>query len=126
MLLPEDEAYLQRQQYSYSVAAESGYTCVVIRGYPLPAGYQVAHTDLLLRLPGGFPDAAPDMWWCNPEARLASGQYPPNTNVIEAYLGQTWQRWSRHYPPGQWRPGRSGLESFLATIRKDFEKWVVV
>ena len=33
-----------------------------------------------------------------------------------------WQRWSRHFSHGQWRPGIDGLESYLALIRRDLER----
>src|SRR5258708_5149740 len=124
MLLPEDEAYLKRIGNDHSVEPEAGFVCVVIKNYRLPSGYAIPQTDLLIRLPGGFPDAPPDMWWCSPEVRLISGAYAPNTEANENHLGRQWQRWSRHFQPGQWSPGRSGLESYLATVRGDFEKWV--
>lgn len=124
MLLPEDEDYVRRQGYTFSLASEAGFVSVVIKDYLLPAGYAISMTDLLVRLPTGFPDAAPDMWWCDPPVMLAAGVAPPNTQATEVHLGRSWQRWSRHFQPGQWRPGRSGLESYLATIRRDLERWV--
>jgi hypothetical protein len=124
MLLPEDLAYLRRAGSQWEVTPENGFTCVVIHSFRLPPGYSVSETDLLLRLPPGFPDAVPDMWWCLPEVRLASGAYPPNTEAQETHLGRTWQRWSRHFSPGQWSAGRSGVETYLATIRTDLLKWV--
>lgn len=107
----------------FEEADEAGFHCVVIKNFPLPAGYQVQSTDLLLRLPPGFPDAAPDMWWCDPPIRIAATQaFPPASELIENYLGRQWQRFSRHFQPGQWKPGRSGVESFLAVIRRDFAR----
>ncbi len=127
MLLPDDVAFLRRQAYCWEEKSESGFTCVVIRNFPLPPGYQVAVGDLLVRLPVGFPDAAPDMWWFDPPLRLASTGVPaPNADQPETHLGRTWQRWSRHFPGGAWRPGRSGLESYLSLIRKDLERWVAL
>lgn len=97
-------------------------TCVVIRGYVLPPGYDQAQSDLLLRLSAGFPDVPPDMWWFCPAVRLRDGRTVQATEVVEHHLGRHWQRWSRHFNPGQWRSGTDSLESFLALIRKELER----
>ncbi len=125
LLLPEDLEFLRRQGYRWSATQEGSYVCLVIFGYRLPDGYATAETDLLMRLPAGFPDAAPDMWWCDPWVRLTfTGQPPPNADQTEAYVGRPWQRWSRHFPDASsWKAGRSGVESYMSLIRKDFEKW---
>jgi hypothetical protein len=126
LVLPDDVDYLRRQGVRWAATQEGGHVCLVIAGFRLPAGYSSAETDLLIRLPAGFPDAAPDMWWCDPWVRLvATGQPPPNADQTESYLGRPWQRWSRHFPdPSAWKAGRSGVESYMTIIRKDFEKWV--
>jgi hypothetical protein len=126
LLLPEDDEFLSRQGFRWSATHENGYVCLVISAYSLPVGYAINETDLLMRLPAGFPDAAPDMWWCDPLVRVAStGQPPPNADQIETHVGKPWQRWSRHFPDSSaWKAGRSGVESYMSLIRKDFEKWV--
>lgn len=121
-MLPADEAHLRDEGLKFEEAEEGGFLCVVIRDYPLPAGYQIPVTDLLLRLPPGFPDAAPDMWWCDPVVRLADGRMPPAAESMEQYVGRTWQRFSRHFAGGQWSPTANGLAMFLAVIRRDFER----
>jgi hypothetical protein len=108
-------------------ADEGGFHCVVIRELPLPPGYGQSTTNLLLRLPPGFPDASPDMWWCDPPVRLASsGAFPRGAELMETHLGRTWQRFSRHFQPGQWRSGESGLATFVAVIRRDFANGVAM
>jgi hypothetical protein len=124
MLPADDVSFLNRHLFQWAVQPESGFVCIVIRGYALPPGFDVATSDLLVRLPLGFPDAVPDMWWFDPPLRIArTGAMPPASEVIETHLGRSWQRWSRHFPTGAWRPGRSGLESFFALIRKELNKW---
>lgn len=126
LILAEDLEYLRRQAFRFSALRENGFICLIIQGYSLPSGYQVPATDILIRLPAGFPDAAPDMWWCDPWVRLASsGQPPPNADQQETHAGRSWQRWSRHFAnPSAWKAGRSGVESYMSLIRKDFERWV--
>ncbi len=123
MTLPNSEiTCLAERGLQYSVASEANFTCVVIPGYVLPAGYDRAKADLLLRLSPGFPDVPPDMWWFDPAVRLRDGRSVPATDVMEYHVGRTWQRWSRHFNPGQWHAGTDSLESFLALIRKELER----
>lgn len=96
-------------------------TCIVIKDYPLPAGFDVKNSDLLIRLQPGYPDVPPDMWWFDPPARRADGRPIPATEVIEQHLGRGWQRWSRHLSAGQWRSGIDCLESYLALLNKELK-----
>lgn len=125
MSLPEpDIAFLNQQDAAFEVAVESGMTCVVLNEWSLPAGFDRATTDLLVRLNPGYPDVQPDMWWFDPPVHLANGESLPATGVVEQHLGRSWQRWSRHFTAGQWQAGVDGLESFLALIRNDLVRSV--
>jgi hypothetical protein len=94
-------------------------TCVVIRKFPLPTGYNTRASDLLLRLPPGYPDLAPDMWWFDPAIRRVDNIPIAATEVTEYYLQRQWQRWSRHLQSGQWKSGIDSLESYIALIKKE-------
>ncbi|HUP15117.1 MAG TPA: E2/UBC family protein [Acidimicrobiia bacterium] len=125
MSLPEsDIAFLDRRDATYQVTVESGMTCVVLEQWQLPSGFDHDTADLLIRLNPGYPDVQPDMWWFDPPVHLANGQSLPATNAVEQHLGRSWQRWSRHFPAGQWQAGIDGLESFLALIRHDLHRSV--
>jgi len=125
MLPARDLAYLHDCGQRYDVLADNGFVCLVLREYQLPEGYTPTTTDVLIRLPPGFPDAAPDMWWCSPAVRLAAtGAYPVAGDAMESMLGQTWQRFSRHLPPGVWRPGQDSLATYVSLIRADFVRSV--
>lgn len=125
MLLPADQEHLDQLGLDHEVIEEGGLICVVIKGWPLPAGYVPTVVDLLLRLPPGFPDAQPDMYWCDPPVRVAAtGAYPLAAEQMEQYLGRTWQRFSRHLGPGAWVPGRDDLASYLALITQGLAREV--
>ena len=125
MSLPElDATYLNERDIAHEIILESGMICVILHQWPLPKGLDHDAADLLVRLNPGYPDVQPDMWWFSPAVRRTDGQELPNTNVVESYLGRTWQRWSRHFSSGQWRSGIDGLESYLALIRQDLERGV--
>ena len=117
MLPAEDIAYLKAKELSYEVVAEGGHLCLVISGYRLPTGYSATETDLLVRLPPGWPDSKPDMFWVNPPIAYANGTSPATAASNGTYVGRTWQRFSRHLANGQWRPG-DNLETWLTVIRK--------
>jgi len=119
LLLPADCRCLEDRGLAYGASVEVGMTCVVIKSWRMPAGYDRTESDLLVRLPAGFPDVAPDMWWFAPAVKLASGATVQATEIVENYLGREWQRWSRHFQPGQWRSGIDGLESYLALIQRE-------
>jgi hypothetical protein len=124
VLPSNDTKYLTEGAVNHFVTPEANMTCVVLRDFCLPPGYNRAQADLLIRFSPGYPDVAPDMWWFDPPVKRADGKIIPATEVIEHHLGRSWQRWSRHLPAGQWRSGVDGVQSFLALIRKELERCV--
>ena len=122
MLLEQDADLLDEKGYLYEVKQEGGFVNLVIKNYPLPAAYRPAAVDLLIRLPAGYPNANPDMFWTRPDVRLANGAVPVTANVQETHIGLSWQRWSRHI--NGWRAGIDGLRNFLASIRRELEKGI--
>lgn len=123
MSIPEPELKSLRDDgLEFSIVPEGNMTCIVVQKFELPAGYSQTEVDLLLRLPPGFPDAPPDMWWFDPPVKRADGKAIPATQVVESHVGRRWQRWSRHFKSGQWRPGIDCLETFLALIRKELRR----
>lgn len=123
MLSQDDEAALERRGLTYEVAARAGWTELIIRAFALPSGFEPQATDLLLRLPPGFPDAAPDMWWVHPHVTVsATGRPPAATEVHEIQAdGRTWQRFSRHLQT-PWRPGIDDLDTWLNLIERSLAK----
>lgn len=120
MLPTVDIDYLTTRYSGHSIVEDAGMICVLIPEWKVPAGYQQDRTDLLLRLSPGYPDVAPDMWWCSPGLVLSNGGAPEATQVTEQYLGRAWQRWSRHFlQPGQWRSGVDSLESYFVKIKAE-------
>ena len=120
MALPQSEAdYLVQRGLRYTATEEANMTCVVFPDYALPGGFNRPAADLLIRLNPGFPDVQPDMWWFYPAVKRPDGRPIPATEHSEVHLGRTWQRWSRHFPAGCWRPGTDTLESFLALIWRE-------
>lgn len=95
---------------------EGAFTHVVVSRFPLPEGLSASAADLLVRLPRGFPDATPDMFWLDPAVRRASGEEVPGTSVQQTFDDRNWQRWSRHIG-SLWRAGIDSLDTYIAYIR---------
>jgi hypothetical protein len=123
MLPPADAEFLAEREIAYEEHEEAGVACLVFGGWALPPGYDRATADLLVRLPGGYPDVPLDMWWFSPALAVPGGGPIPGTDVTEMHLGRSWQRWSRHFQAGQWHSGVDGLESFLALIASELGRW---
>lgn len=97
----------------------TGWCFLVILDYELPAGFEPGRVELLIKLPPGFPDAAPDMFWVHPAVRTTSGNLPHATSN-ERLLEKNWQRFSWHLAAGAWKPGISDLRDFLRCIYSRF------
>ncbi|MDM4768268.1 E2/UBC family protein [Pelomonas sp. SE-A7] len=126
MALPQpDVEFLDARGLPYTVTEEANMTCLVFHGYALPKGYNIAQSDLLIRLSPGFPDVPPDMWWFSPAIARDDGQAIPATEHVENHLGRAWQRWSRHLGPGQWRSGTDDVQTYLAMIARELQRTTV-
>jgi len=117
VLRSADREVLDDIGLSYEVGTDTAFVTVVVSGLALPAGLAPSTADLLLRLPPGFPDAGPDMFWLDPPVAGSDGSTIAGTESRESYAGRTWQRWSRHIG-GQWRPGIDNLGTYLAYVRR--------
>lgn len=125
LLADEDQQHLQNKGYSFAVAQDSGFVCLVIRDFALASRYTPTVCDLLLRLPPNFPMAKPDMFWTYPHVKMITGNYPPQADVLDInYDGRRWQRWSRHLNACQWRPGKDSLRTFLGIIRSELQEGI--
>ena len=105
----------------YELQPEGDLLNLIIFDYELPTGYELTVVDLLIRLPGGFPDAAPDMFWFDPPVRYPGGAEPPGATERGDFAGRTWQRWSRHLSGAEWRPGIDNLQTYLRFIRTNLQ-----
>lgn len=118
-MLDRDRQALDAKGLKAHEFPENGFLCVIIESYPLPPGYDRTVTDLLIRFPGGYPDAAPDMFWCDPPIKLTStNAYPVAADQMEPYVGRVWQRFSRHLAADAWKAGTDDLASYLSLISR--------
>jgi hypothetical protein len=123
MPLPEaDETFLNSKGHSWELQAGRKEQLLIIHDYALPEGrYNPSLVDILIKIPSGYPNANPDMFFIAQKVARADGT--PPQNVTETPInGGTWHQWSRHYPANLWRAGIDGLESYMLAVRKELEK----
>lgn len=119
-MLPQiDVDYLNEVAPEHTTSQEAQMVCVLLPEFPVPPGFTCEKSDLLLRLPVGYPDIAPDMWWFSPAIVRNDNVTIPATNATETHLGRQWQRWSRHLSTGQWKSGIDSLESYLSIVKRE-------
>ncbi len=121
LLPPADTAYLEEKAYDYEMSAVGAEVHLVLRNFDLGAHYAPPRANLLIIIPAGYPNAHPDMFWTQPDVRLASGQVPLRADVHQDFPSGSWQRWSRHFRGG-WRPGVDTVRTYVAAIRSELAR----
>lgn len=118
----EDREYLTAKGIPFEEVEDGGKKGVILNARPLPDGrFDTSAADILVILPGGYPDVAPDMFHLLPWVKLAKGgQFPKAANKAVSFAGKSWQRWSRHN--SEWRPGVDGIWTMLKRIEDALEK----
>lgn len=133
LLSEVDIAFLKEKYPDAKVFEVGDEVHVRLPSFPFPPAYNPRNSDLLVRLPAGFPDARPDMFWTRPDVKLVSGAWPaasehheiPGSGAgSEVYENVPWQRWSRHSNAADWRAGIDGLRNFVGTIRRELERQI--
>lgn len=117
VLLRADLEFLNEKGWQYEVATHPGEVRIFIRSFALPQAYSPRVTDLLIRLPLGYPQSNPDMFWTKPDVRLMNGAYPSRADYHDPSV-ENWQRWSRH---GNWRPATDNLRTKIASVKRELE-----
>ncbi len=116
-LMPQaDRRYVDDHSLSVEEILDGQQGGIIIKRYPLPSDrFDAKEADVLIILPTGYPDAAPDMFFTDPWLKMkASGAYPERAATAFSFAGRNWQRWSRHNPT--WRAGQDGIQTMLRRI----------
>ena len=100
-LLALHVAQLKQEGYSIEVtpdgSGDQARYFVVFKDYPLPNGYwNRDRVDMLVIVPGAYPNPKLDMFYVYPKILLTDGIEPQAGNIEESYMGRSWQRFSWH------------------------------
>ena len=120
-LLEEDEEFLNSLGLRWDAVIENGLRVVIVYGWPVPAGYNVASADAHVRFNSGYPDTQLDMAYFAPALTRANGRGINNLSTTELD-GRQWQQWSRHRTTASaWRIGIDNLATHMALV----DDWLV-
>jgi len=112
-LLKHDEDYLISRGFTYKVSEDNNGLFLVLKDYKLSTEYNQHQTDVLIRIPIGYPMVGIDMFFVKPYIKIAAtNMNPPATDGIASFIGTDWQQFSRHYP---WKPTYN-LETHIKMI----------
>jgi hypothetical protein len=120
--LPEkDRQYLSDRGLTWEEVVDGGSKGIILQNFNLPMGrFDVSTANILIVLPSGYPDVAPDMFYLMPWLKLLpNGALPRATKAAFSFQGQSWQRWSRH--ENEWRPGIDGIRTMLKRVEHALE-----
>jgi len=85
----------------WEALAEGGKNWLLIRNFPVPAGYNTDNVELAVQIHPGYPREKIDMIYVYPALSLTNGRTIPAVESREQIDQRAFQRWSRHYP---WNP----------------------
>jgi hypothetical protein len=121
-LPPVDQEYLNSKGIKIEEKDVGGKKGVVLKGRPLPTGrFDAKEADILILLPPGYPDVAPDMFYLLPWVKLVpANKFPNKADQPLEFGGEKWQRWSRHNK--DWRPGVDGIWTMIKRVDDALEK----
>ncbi len=124
-LLDSDEDYLDGMGCKWETVDDGGRRWLVIRHYPVPAGFTADRTQLALEIPPTYPAAQIDMFYTYPPLALASGRAIECTHIQATILGVAYNGWSRHRGHGsEWNPARDNVVTHLALVESALAKEV--
>lgn len=116
-----DREYLESKGFIFQEVVDGQNRGIILPKFCLPAQkYDVTQVDVLIILPSGYPDVAPDMFYLEPWVKLVQGdRYPKATQSRLSFNGRSWQRWSRHN--NEWRGGVDGIWTMLKRVEHALE-----
>lgn len=120
-LLPEEDSeFLNATGFLWEALSESNYMWLIIHDYPLPDGYQTKNCSVAVMIPPSYPAAEIDMAYFHPALEKTSGK---GINAVSFQIigGKSYQRWSRHRLPGEWKPGIDNISTHLLLVNNWLE-----
>jgi hypothetical protein len=101
---------------AFEVTEDQDIINVVFKNFEFGGNFNFTRGDVLIRIPRSYPDGGPDMFWTDPEVKLADGRIPQSAEQIETYCGRPWRRFSWHKQ--NWQPSVDSLDSYLEFVRR--------
>lgn len=115
-----DQRFLDGTYPSWEAIIVGNSQWVILNNFKVPAGFNHPSATLALLIDPMYPDVQIDMAYFKPDLARADGK---GIKALSAHQldGHTWQRWSRHREPNQWRPGFDNVETHLLYVTSFLE-----
>lgn len=93
---------------------------LVIYDYPIPDGYNVKNAVIALQISSSYPASQIDMAHFHPPLQKNNGKAIScaTNHMIDS---KSFQQWSRHRKPNEWKPGVDCLATHLALV----DNWLI-
>lgn len=111
-----DTEYLHSLGLDWETVKKETGMWVIIHGWRIPVGYNVATASLALLIPNDYPDTQIDMCFFSPSLSRTDGA-GINNLTMQNVAGEQWQQWSRHRTGSHpWRPGVDDITTHLSLV----------
>lgn len=111
-----EEEYLNGLGLAWETIRDGQNQWLIIHGWNVPSGYNVATVDLALLIPSNYSDSQIDMVYFKPSLARHDGKGINNLSQM-TMAGQAWQQWSRHRTAqNPWRVGIDDVASHLGLV----------
>lgn len=121
-MLAEDEAYLHQVGLKWEAVVDGDRRWLLIRRYPLPAGFSTSKSDIALELPPTYPQAQIYGFYAFPPIALSSGREIPSTQLRGTIDGNEYHGWSRYRPNQAWDPDSDNVATQLTLVDASLAK----
>lgn len=120
IILPaNDIEYLSNTFPNWESVANGNW--VLIPNFPLPDGYTCSATTAAIKIAPNYPVSNLDMVYFYPPVLRRDGVQIPATNGIVTIDNHVYQRWSRHYTSGEWRPDEDCIATHVMAVQSWLE-----
>lgn len=106
-----------REEYEVDIKKEGNFTQVIVRDWSIPSdAYSKDETDVMIRVPQGYPQQHPDWVYVDDDLRLADGGIPKkhNRDRVDGWLALSWHL--NNMDDVAWVPYETDLKWYLDTI----------
>ncbi len=114
VLSPDDTEYLDNAFPGWE-AIDGRW--ILLHDFPVRPGFTVQSVTAAIQIPAMYPATKLDMVYFHPAVLRADGRPIGATQCTLTIDGKIFQRWSRHYAPGEWQPNEDNLATHVMAIR---------
>lgn len=90
---------------------------LLLHHFPIRTGFTVQEATVAIQIHSAYPATALDMAYFFPAILRSDGKTIAATQVAQQIDGKPFQRWSRHYRSGTWKPNEDNLATHVLAIK---------